>query len=468
VVRIDARDADGAPMPARVSAFQGGVRRSVHFVPPSGQLDVPLPPGDWDLTVSRGFGWEPVHAAVTVVAGVETPLRADLGAGPDHAGWLSFDGHVHAGPSADSDVVMADRFATAAADGLHVAVHTDHEIITDPRPELAASIWRGHVASMTGEEFTATVPEHLNIYGVPVSAADGPRGRPPVWYGKDLPTLYADMAARGAGIRTLNHPKNGCAWMCAIQWDGVNAVPRVTDPTLFALQPDAALWSWDFEGIELLNGAKYIFLDPNHPADTGLFDDWANFWHHGHRITAVGVSDTHGLDGVGTPRTWFTAPSADLAAFEEAWVVDAVKGGHAMIGAGAFARVSVDGNGPGDTATVPGGAVQLAVRVEGIPSIDVQYASVFVNCDGAVKLPATDAGGRVKLDTTVPLLLDADAELIVAAFGDGAFPRGLEPMPAWTPRVLTNPILVDVDGDGVWTPPGGKTCNYAGFVPPPP
>ena len=32
--------------------------------------------------------------------------------------------------------------------------------------------------------------------------------------------------------------------------------------------------------------------------------------------------------------------------------------------------------------------------------------------------------------------------------------------PSRTPRVTTNAIYVDADEDGVWTPPGGKSCNY--------
>ena len=35
------------------------------------------------------------------------------------------------------------------------------------------------------------------------------------------------------------------------------------------------------------------------------------------------------------------------------------------------------------------------------------------------------------------------------------------------PRVLTNPIYVDADGDGSWTAPGGKLCDYAASVPAP-
>lgn len=41
-------------------------------------------------------------------------------------------------------------------------------------------------------------------------------------------------------------------------------------------------------------------------------------------------------------------------------------------------------------------------------------------------------------------------------------PRSFDPADARRiPRVITNPIYVDVDGDGQWPAPGGKTCSYS-------
>ena len=40
-------------------------------------------------------------------------------------------------------------------------------------------------------------------------------------------------------------------------------------------------------------------------------------------------------------------------------------------------------------------------------------------------------------------------------------PRGLRTYDATrVPRVTTNPIYVDVDGNGAFDAPGGKTCTY--------
>ena len=84
---------------------------------------------------------------------------------------------------------------------------------------------------------------------------------------------------------------------------------------------------------------------------------------------------------------------------------------------------------------------------------------VLVDCDLALTLDTTAPDGVVKLDTTVTLPLADDAHVVVLGFGEGDMPRGFEGYDARTvPRFVTNPVFVDVDGDGVWTPPGPRSC----------
>ena len=47
------------------------------------------------------------------------------------------------------------------------------------------------------------------------------------------------------------------------------------------------------------------------------------------------------------------------------------------------------------------------------------------------------------------------------AFGAGAMPAGLPDYdPTYTPRVLVNPVFIDGDGDGTFSAPGGRECEY--------
>jgi hypothetical protein len=105
--------------------------------------------------------------------------------------------------------------------------------------------------------------------------------------------------------------------------------------------------------------------------------------------------------------------------------------------------------------------VSLSVHIEGTTEIDVKYFKVFENCDLVATVSTTSPDGVVKYDGSFQVVVPKDANIVVAGFGSKPMPKGLKQYdPAIIPRFLTNPIYVDVDGDGKFTPPGGKTCDY--------
>lgn len=451
----DIRDGDGAPIPGRIIATRPGDRRLFDVIP--GDAPIPLPPGSWDIAVSRGYEYEPAQTTVTVPTAGSAELAVTLDHLVDTAGWMSFDGHVHTEASADSRVLRADRARDAAAVGLEVIVDTDHEVVSDETPGIDDAGVGNYVATVTGEEVTATSPEHTNAW--PFVPDGTPRGGPVAWYGKGLDQIFTAERARGAEVVVLNHPRIGCNYLCLIDWDRTTGEPRMTDAAAVGLPTDQPLWSWNFDAVEVMNGPRDILLDPDSPERTGFLDDWLAMLNLGHKITGLGVSDSHDPEDLAWPRTYFAAPTDAPADFDEEMLVDSVLAGRAQISAGAFARVSANGAGIGEVAS--GAAVQLAIRVDALPDIDVSHVVVLANCDKVLDLDATDPLGVVKLDTTVPLHLDRDAHLVVMAFGDRAMPAGLPDYdPTGVPRVVTNAIYVDADGNGVFDAPGGKTCTY--------
>ena len=107
------------------------------------------------------------------------------------------------------------------------------------------------------------------------------------------------------------------------------------------------------------------------------------------------------------------------------------------------------------------GEVSVSVAVSAIPEIDVTHVVIFVNCDEVMSLSASDPGGVLKIEQTVDVEIDGDSWISIAAFGAGRLPLGLPQYdPATTPRVLTSPIFVDGDGDGLFSAPGGRECSY--------
>lgn len=458
---VEATDGEGGELPVRVELERDDGRVEVRYVAPGGG-SVPLAPGRWTAYASRGYEHALATAEVTVPEGGAGQLEVALPRLVDTAGWASMDSHVHAEPSADSTTLPVDRMRSAAAAGLDAVITTDHEAIVDLSAAVSKAGLQDHLLAVLGSEVTATVPEHTNAWPFP-PRSEHPRGEPVVWYGLGLDGIFQAERERGAQVVQLNHSRvNGeCGLLCMLDWDRVSEWPGPVDPTAVGLPEGTEIWSWDFDSFEVMNGLRSPFLVEGDPRRTGAFTDWLSFHNLGHRVTGVAVTDVHGIDIPGSPRTYVAVPDDGPGGFTADDLARGVLEGAAVISAGAFARVLAGGAGPGGLATAKGGSVDLWIRVEALPQVDVARVDVLVDCDAALSLAAPWPDEVVKLDETVTLDLSRDAYVVVVGFGAGAMPRGLDGYdPGELPRFVSNPIFVDVDGDGAWTAPGQKACGW--------
>lgn len=443
-------DGDGQPAPARLRLTREDGEAVNLWLADHGEAAVP--PGTWTYTATRGYEYAVETGTLTVPEGGAAALELSLARLIDTAGWMSVDTHVHTSGSTDSDVDQAEQLLHAAAHGLEIVVHTEHENIVEVRTIPADAGLDAWVNNVIGEEVTASSPEHLTMF--PVEPDGSIRGGIVEWYEQDLEQIFGAMRERsGGGVNLLNHP----SYLDTIGWDRLSAAPTLDDPTLLGLDEGAAVWSWDMDGVEVMNGHASPFVDGN-----ARFDDWASMINAGHPLVAVGCSDDHSGDEVGFPRSYFASGTDEPAELDLDELVGAFQGGALQASAGAFATVTVNGEaGLGDTVTDTDGEISLALSVQAIPEIDVTHAVVFLNCDEVIALAATDPGGVLKLDETVELSLEADGWVSVAAFGASLLPAGMPQYdPTTTPRVLTSPIYIDVDGDGQSSPAGGRECSY--------
>lgn len=451
-------DDQGHPIPARITLWQEG-RMAKRILAAEGSGEALVAPGTYDAVVTRGFEYEPFRTTVTVTASSEpVPLSARLERVVDTSGYLAFDGHGHAAPSPDSQVSIPDRIRTEATEGVEVCVSTDHEYIGSWKSGIEGTGLGRWVATITGTEVTASVPEHINLYGIEPNPALGGRGGFLKWYRKDLGEIFAEARSRGAKVIGLNHP----GYLRLIDYDRILGRARLEDPTLLGLEPEAQLWSWDFDVVEYMNGHESPFSSLWNPEGTGRFDDWMSFVNLGHPIVAVATSDVHGLDFPGQPRTYVRYPTETPEGLDEDLFLASLRAGRAVVSDGAFARVVLNGTAePGATVTDTDGSVHLAIRIEAIPDIDVTHFIVFANCDQVLKIPTLSPDGVLKYDGCVTLSVPKDAHIVVAGFGARRLPLGMEQfIPDYVPRFTTNPIYIDVDGNGAFDPPGGKSCSY--------
>jgi len=457
----DIRDGDGRPIPARISLYQGIIEKPARTLYGRGvAAAAPVAPGKYRVTVTRGFEYGIWRGEVKIASGGLAEVQPVLPRLIDTTGFLSTDMHLHAGPSGDNKITIVDRIQTAAVENLEIVIGTDHEAIFPWEGAPAEAGLAQWVAAVTGEEITATIPEHINAFPfVPRFDLDA-RGGPVKWQGLDIDRIYAAIRERGAQIVQLNHPRG---YLAMSEYDPATGTAKMRHPEYVALPPDAKMWSWNFDAIEVMNGYDRALRR----ADGGysLFEYWQSFINHGHRIVGAANTDAHDWQIPGSPRNYFPAPSDDPQAFTTDMLVAAIKQGRFLMSGGAFARVSAVGPagaaGMGDTLELAGGTVELTVRVEAIPDIDVTRIKVFVNCDQVLEVKATDPAGIVKFDGRVSVPVTKDSQVVVMGLGEKPLPEEFAPKAhGGSPRFITNPIYLDRDGDG-WTPPGWDGCSYS-------
>lgn len=455
-VCVTVTDSDGNGLPARV-VLGSGSNLSLRIFPTGTRKCATIPPGEYDVYVTRGFEYSMVQDHVTVLPNQESEIAASLSRVVDTTGFMSVDTHCHAAPSPDNVIPIPERIRTVAGEGLEVVVSTDHEAVDDWNFGVVETGLQDWVATVVGQEVTATMPEHTTMLGVEPRPEVSARGDVVAWYGLDMQQVFEAIRARGARLLGLNHPRG---WLNNIRYNVLDGTVGLVNPGTLGFPPNAQLFSFDMDMIELMNGTGgNVFQTGN----TGMFDYWMSFQNLGHRITAVGSSDAHDYELPGLSRTFFASPTDQPSAFQLDDLVDAIHNGQAIVSLGAFARVTVDGAGLGETVTNTTGEVDLAVHIEAMAGIDVVAFRVYVNCDQVLEVNATAPGDVVKYDGTVKVPVTADAHVVVAGFGRNSFPGTF----AWpwfsaaSPRFVTNPIYVDVDGNGAFDPPGGKTCTYS-------
>ncbi len=406
---INVADAAGLPVPAKVTVkcvtipcpfssatwkrhilleATAGAAAAIGFVPVNGKLDLVLPPGEYDVAVSRGPEYS-VWPATWPLAGKRVDLTTANGAVSaviarvlDTPGWMSADLHVHAIHSSDSLVPNERRVANFLAEGVDVLVSTDHEFITDYAPLVEQMGAKELMGTIVGEEVTSFDHGHFNTWPVTRDETKGGNGGAFDHAGGEGPTLrlgelFPQLKAYfKTNVVQINHPRGGSGALSLLKVDTATLASHA-DPRDFRMvpAPDATatntkLFSDGFDGLETANG-------PN--LELEVVNDWMTFLSRGTVRTATGVSDSHQAltSSGGYSRTWLHVGVDAPAAITPTLFADAIRKNEAFIGNGPFLKVTAQKTNAAGVAEGPvadiGGTVKLsASAMEGVEiSVDV-------------------------------------------------------------------------------------------------
>ncbi len=515
----------------RTTAFDGTTRYvEGAWWTVDGRLSAQIRPGTYDVVITRGPEYEVTTQTVVLGAGQFVGVQPVVHLSYASDGWVAGDFHIHAQPSTDSGLPIADRVASCAAEGLEVATSTDHNFITDYAPVIAANNLDTWLLGIPGMELTTFEMGHFNGYPLAVDPGST-RGGEFVWAhqppGKLFDQLRNTLAiAPGKGVVQVNHPRQTVlGYWAQFFIDEKTAEPYTPTGILGVFAPygdefKPENYSFDFDAVELVTGKRlednHTYITPNplppgtypdpqpvpgtvlvskdgHAQFPGVVETWFTMLDRGHKATGMGTSDAHHLlgDEPGYARTMvFVGSGNDVpGGYTRDNVISGILNHHAVVTNAPFIEMTIGTNMIGDTMVAQGGAVDVKIHIRSASWAPVDHFTLYSNGGTKVADQAIPAAQGSDFTATVHLQLAVDSWVVAEATGSGNMfpvlsPTELPPLDAGviisaisvglpagalgslpltgalkpqrlhisTPYAITNPIWIDIDGNG-WNPP---------------
>ncbi|MGB5343194.1 MAG: CehA/McbA family metallohydrolase [Thermoanaerobaculia bacterium] len=470
-VRVAMKDDSGAPLPGKVTFIGLGGTPSPYFRPHdpvrSGRsweevknsvypalsvLDVELPVGDYLVSSSRGPEYSTQQAEIEVASGGLQELDFELERVVETEGLVAVDLHMHTLRS-DGTVDERERVLSLVGEGVEVAVASDHFFRNDYTPQIEALGLENYLKVIPGSEISIRNSRDyeytldFNLY--PLGPDEGGWEAFATLAEEVAPIFEATRKRYPGALIQLNHPRNS-------SWDYF--VSYQLDPES-AATARAGFWT-GFDVLEVLNGPSPLFNN-----NVATIRDWLNLLSRGFLIPAVASSDSHQIDTEepGYSRTYVYVADQEIEELEIGTVIKALKDGRSFVTNGPIVELMADDRyRPGDLFSSPRGEVELAIEVRTAPWVVVDEARVLVNgsVERVLKIEG-DAGSRQALQDRVKLKLKRDAFVLVEVVGSKSLYPVLQamtlssdrPSSEVTPYALTNPVFVDVDGNGRFDAP---------------
>ncbi len=401
-----------------------------------------VPRGTYDIYISLGPEWDLYIARKVRITDRPTFVRTALRHVVDAAGFVSADFHVHANCSTDSHVPMHDRVYEFIADGVGLITSTDHNAVCNYGPIIAELGVGRYLGSLTGEELTTGGWGHHGVFPLPQNVDRAGHGAIHV-HGRTAAEMFHEIhQSYPDALIDVHHPRidNEIGYFNLGRLD--SASDRAGRPG----------FSFDFDAVEVLNG----YQDSERRSIDRVINDWFALINHGHVVTATGNSDTHHLtyNLGGYPRNYVRVLDSRPMMVTPLVIARAMKGHHSFFSTGPFVRLTVGGAGVGDVVHAPGGKARADIEVQAAAWVAVTTVTLYVNGHEEKRWAVPAGTARVRFKDHFDVQASRDAWVVVRVDGD----RPLAPVVGDTrhydvrPLALTNPVFLDVDGNGVFDP----------------
>ena len=341
-VSVTVKDADTKlPLPCRLTivdaksksmALLGAKSSSRLAVRPGviytldGRARFGLQAGRYKIWAGRGFEYGLAESEIEVKEGIAIEIALTLRREVETPGLVACDTHLHTNEFArHGDATLVERLITLAGEGVELPISTEHDQHIDYTAEARRIGADKYYTPILGCEVTTKLG-HFNSF--PINAGSTPaqhRLRP--W-----PQIFANMfATPGVKVVIMNHPRD------------VHAGFKPLDGAHYDTESGRFADSWELKanGIEVINsGAQKS--DPMRPVH-----DWMALLRSGHKISAVGSSDSHTVNMaiVGQARTYIRCPDDAPSIIDINTAVDSFLAGRTHVSFGLLTLLGNTANG---------------------------------------------------------------------------------------------------------------------------
>jgi hypothetical protein len=456
--------ADAAPMPCKVTVEGIAPSPTPSFGPShaagparnqattaTGSVEVRILAGRYHLTASRGPEYALATQDVELAPREHAVRTLGLTRVVDTTGYVAGDFHQHTMIGADAPVATRDRIVANVAEGVEVAVASEHNVVADLQPLVRELGLDRELVSLSGDEMTSDACRlpwgHANAFPL-VRDESKPRGGAPVVRDRTASDVFAEVRGRGGNVvLQINHPRSGSTgYFDLLGFDPARGVGN------------AAGYDDAFDALEVWNGR-------NVDARAKVLGDFFALLRTSHPVTSTADTDTHGIVGqeAGYPRTYVrVADDGHFEAWDAARSADLVAGirtrRDVVLTNGPMLRVTAGGAPIGGIAR--GRAVDVKVRVESAPWVVVDEVRLIrasapdkaltkhVVPSRRVAAGKAEGSAALVVETSFTVRSESDDAFVVVASGT----HPMTPVLAGddqeiTPWAMTGAIWIDADGD---------------------
>ncbi len=238
--------------------------------------EVRLPVGTYLVYASRGPEYSMDKKVVEILKNEKQELTFVIDRVLKTPNLIAVDPHLHTNKS-DGRVGIAERIKSVVAEGVDVAVATDHNYITDYIPTLKRLGLNKYLAVIHGNEVSTRGVIHYNAYPLTYKPEEENNGAIHLVAEEPSPLFRASRKKDPEAILQVNHPR----------YESRSDIGYFDN---YKIDPESAAFALEnfdisFDVLEILN-EPYL-----HPTNSVAIQDWLNLLNRGYYFPLMASSD---------------------------------------------------------------------------------------------------------------------------------------------------------------------------------